>query len=259
MNNETIIFDPEYERLDEINENLKIIQRKKGLTFGTDAYLLSVFAKESRFGSAADFGCGTGVISLLTAQRNKFAKVYAFEVQAEFADLAERNAVLNGLDGKVTVINKDVRDIYQSDTNGEIDVVMMNPPYMKNNSGKTNDYEEKNIARREVMGTIYDFCAAAGRILKSGGALYVVHRPERLIDLTDAMRKAGIEPKKVVFIHPDSSSEPSLILVEGKKGASSSLIVTRPLVIYKDATREYTDDMNRIYEEYSMKHITERK
>ena len=66
VNNETIIFDPEYEKLDEINENLKIIQRKKGLTFGTDAYLLSVFAKESRFGSAADFGCGTGHVGIIS-------------------------------------------------------------------------------------------------------------------------------------------------------------------------------------------------
>ena len=31
------------------------------------------------------------------------------------------------------------------------------------------------------------------------------------------------------------------------------------LIVYKDGTREYTDDMDRIYNEFSMKHITERK
>lgn len=253
-----IIFDPESERLDDINEDLKIIQRKNGLTFGTDAYILSAFAKSIPRGKAADFGCGTGVISLLTVQRGKYSHVFAFEVQDEFARLAERNASLNGLEEKLTVINRDVREITQADTDGEVDVVMMNPPYMKNDCGKTNAHEEKNIARREVLGDIYDFCSAAGRILKSGGGLFVVHRPERLVDLTDAMRRASIEPKKIVFVHPDTSKEPSLVLVEGKKGASSSLTVTRPLFVYKDGTREYSEDMQRIYDEFSMKHITER-
>jgi len=252
------VFDPELERLDDINEDLRLIQRKNGLTFGTDAYILSAFAKSSPRGKAADFGCGTGVISLLTAQKCKFSKVFAFEVQDEFARLTDRNVRLNALEDKITVINKDIREISQTDTCGEVDAVLMNPPYMKNDSGKTNVYEEKNIARREVMGTIYDFCASAGKILKSGGGLFVVHRPERLIDLTNAMRRASIEPKKIVFIHPDTSKEPSLVLVEGKKGAAASLTVTRPLYVYKDGTREFTDDMQRIYDEFSMKHITER-
>jgi hypothetical protein len=31
------------ERINEINDNLKLIEKKNGLTFGTDAYLLSAF------------------------------------------------------------------------------------------------------------------------------------------------------------------------------------------------------------------------
>ncbi len=258
MDIKDVIYDAEIERIDKINEDLTLIQRKRGLTFGTDAYLLSAFAKASKYGSAADLGSGTGVIALLCATKNKYKKVYAVEVQREFADLIGRNVALNSLEDKVSVINRDVRELSQKDTVGEIDVVLMNPPYMKNNSGLANEHDEKNIARREVLGTIYDFCKAASSILKSGGGLFAVHRPERLIDLTDAMRKAGVEPKKIVFVYPDAKSEPSLVLVEGKKGAASSLIVTRPLIVYKENTREYTEDMQRIYDEFSMTHITER-
>lgn len=253
-----IIFDPLEERLDVINDRLSLIQKKNGLTFGTDAYILSAFARPYPNGKAADLGCGTGVISLLCASRNKYSRIYAVEIQEEFASLTARNFELNGLSDKLTVINKNVDSINQGDTCGELDAVLMNPPYMKNNSGKGNEHQSKNIARREVCGTIYDFCAAAGRLLKTGGGLYAVYRPERLIDLSDAMRKSNIEPKKIVFVYPDTKSEPSLVLVEGKKGASPSLTVTRPLVIYKDGTREYTDDMSRIYEEFSLNHITQR-
>ena len=34
-----IIF--EDERIDEVNENIRLIQKKAGLTFGTDAFLLA--------------------------------------------------------------------------------------------------------------------------------------------------------------------------------------------------------------------------
>ncbi len=252
------IFDEETERLDEINEKLKLISRRSGLTFGTDAYVLSAFAGGKKGGRAVDLGCGTGVISLLLASREKYDKIYSFEIQPEYAELTERNVRLNGLESKIEALRADVRDVTVNDTSGEADAVIMNPPYMKADSGRGNGTDDMNAARREVNGTIYDFCAAAGRLLKSGGAMYAVYRPERLVDLTDAMRRAGVEPKKLMFMYQTLSSEPSLVFVEGKKGASSSVIITRPLIVYKDGTREYTDDMNRIYEEFSTTHLTER-
>ena len=36
------------ERLDRVNENITLIQKKDGLTFGTDAFLLAAFIKEQR-------------------------------------------------------------------------------------------------------------------------------------------------------------------------------------------------------------------
>ena len=47
------------ERLDVVNENITLIQKKSGLTFGTDALLLAAFVRGSGSGIAADFGAGT--------------------------------------------------------------------------------------------------------------------------------------------------------------------------------------------------------
>ena len=65
----------ENERLDEINESLKIIQKKQGLTFGSDTYLLSAFVSAMPSGRAADLGSGTGIASLLCAAKGKFKKI----------------------------------------------------------------------------------------------------------------------------------------------------------------------------------------
>ncbi|MBQ8475210.1 MAG: methyltransferase [Clostridia bacterium] len=239
------------ERLDQINENLSLIQDKNGLTFGTDAYLLASFVK-NRAGVGADFGSGTGVASLLCLSKNKFSFVYAFEVQDKFARLTERNAVLNGFCEKSKVYCKDVRDITPDDTNGWIDTVISNPPYLKADEGFANKTDEMNIARREMNGTIYDFCASASKILKHGGIFYTVYRPDRLAEMIHALKCNTLEPKRIVTVHPDTNTPASLVLIESKKGAAPSLKFAKPLFIYKDGTRTYTEDMDRVYEETSL-------
>ena len=241
------------ERLDEINEDLKIIQKKQGLTFGTDTYLLSAFIKEQKYGRAADLGSGTGIASLLCSARNKFARIYAVEIQESFCELIGRNAALNGFEGRIVPINSDVRDITPDMTDGELDAVFSNPPYMKVNAGKRNEADEKYIARHEVFGGIYDFCAAASRLLKFGGRFYCVYRPDRLSELMSAMSENRLEPKRMTFVHPDGHTSPSAVLVEAKKGAAPSTVITPPLLIHKEpatggGAREMTDEAKRIYD-----------
>lgn len=260
---ESGIFDPETERLDIINERLRLIQRKNGLVFGTDAYMLSAYVKGSPRAVACELGSGTGVASLLLLTKGKAASVYAYEVQPVFAELTERNATLNGLEARLRVLEKDVRLAAPSDIGGECDIVISNPPYMKTSSGKRNDRDEKYIARHEVCGSIYDFTSAAKRLLKFGGSFYCVYRPDRLVDLIEAMRESSLEPKLMTFIHSDRESEPSMVLIEARKGGRPSLKITEPLLIYDNttdieapATRKMSSAAQTVYDTCSFEHLT---
>lgn len=184
--------------------------------------------------------------------------MHAFEVQPRFADLIQKNAEINGISEKITVHGTDIRKALPKDIGGWLDGVISNPPYMKDGCGLGNHSDYKNIARREVYGTIDDFCASASSLLKHGGYFTVVYRPDRLADLFYAMRQNSLEPKRIILVHSDAASPPSLVLVEGKKGASSSLVWARPLIIYRAGTRTYTADMDKIYETCSMDFLFER-
>ncbi|MBR6709266.1 MAG: methyltransferase, partial [Clostridia bacterium] len=118
----------EGERLDYVNENLRLIQKKDGLTYGTDAFLLSAYPPPEPKGRAIELGCGTGIVSLLCAARGQYAHLDAVEVQPAFAELAERNAALNGLVDRVSVRCADLRDLRAVDFGGEVDAVLANPP-----------------------------------------------------------------------------------------------------------------------------------
>ena len=261
--NDTVFVDT-HERLDVVNEDLKLIQNKNGLTFGTDAYLLAAYMSETHAEIAVELGGGTGIISLLCATRNRAKQIYCAEIQPEFYELIMRNTGLNSLDGKILPLCVDIRNLSPATIGAEADIVFSNPPYMKTESGKRNQTDEKYIARHEVCGSIYDFCHAASRLLKFGGKFFCVWRPDRLSDLMDALRTNRLEPKRMTFVHADRATPPSMVLIEAKKGAAPSLIMTRPLMLYsseacENSTRRPSEDLLTIYENCSFSEFFKRK
>ena len=240
----------EGETLTQVNENINLIQKKNGLTFGTDAFLLASFIKAQKSGIAVELGGGTGIISLLCASREKFKTIYCTEIQKDFADIIIKNAKINELDSKIVTICDDIRNLKSATVGCEVDAVFSNPPYMKVDSGKRNEHDEKFIARHEVCGDINDFCACAKRLLKHGGSFYCVWRPDRLIDLICAMRENNLEPKEMCFVHANTKSAPSIVLIRAKKGASPSVTVSEPLFLnLDDDAKMLTDRAKKIYEE----------
>ena len=235
----------ERERIDTVNDDIRLIQRTDGLTFGTDALLLAGYM-DCVGGRALEIGGGTGIISLLALTRGKFNTVDVCEVQEAFADICGRNAEINRLSDRMRIIHADVRKL---ECERQYDAVFTNPPYMKATSGRGNGTAEKNAARHEINGDIGDFLLAAKRLLKFGGRFYAVYRPDRLADLVLAMRSAGIEPKRMTFVHADTAAEPSTVLVEGRAGGGVGLKLTRPLLIWADTERRgESGDMKYIME-----------
>ena len=246
-----------------VNGDITLSQNKNGLTFGTDALLLSAFTKRNKFSIsnkiAADLGSGTGIMPLLCAKSGKFSKIYAVEIQSEFAKLIEENAKQNNLGDKIIPILSDIRDLKSTTLGCEVDVVFSNPPYMKESAGKRNIHDEKYIARHEVCGDIGDFCACASRILKHGGKFLCVWRPDRLEDLLYSMREHKLEPKLMVFVHAHPKAEPSMVLVETIKGGASGMRISRPLFLSDSLEDNINNvpsiDAKTIYDSSSFEHF----
>ena len=239
------------ERLDEVNHGIRLIQNTNGLTFGTDALLLAAFLPRTPIDASAELGAGTGIVSLLALKTKSIRHIDCIEVQAPYAELISRNASLNGLSTSITAHAEDLRTYAAfGERCGRMDAVFANPPYMVS-SGKENRAPEKQAARHEVFGGIFDFAAAAARLLRYGGRFYCVYRPDRLIDLIAAMRENKLEPKRMTYVHADPITPPSMVLVEALAGGKSSLRVTPPLFVYRDADtrpRVYSEDMQTILE-----------
>lgn len=80
------------------------------------------------------------------------------------------------------------------------DVIVTNPPYKKKDTGIINEEEKKFISRHEITANLEDFIIVSKNLLKDKGEFYMVHRPERLVDIFSIMRENKLEPKIVRFV-----------------------------------------------------------
>jgi tRNA1Val (adenine37-N6)-methyltransferase len=62
------------------------------------------------------------------------------------------------------------------------------------------------------------------------------------------MNERKLTPKRLRIVYPRLDSEPSMILIEGRKGGNHSMKVEKPLIIYDEAGN-YMPEVSKIYEE----------
>ncbi len=238
-------------RPEAINEGITLYQNEGSLAYGTDAFLLSAYVRKQTKEKAAELGAGSGVISLLLTAQKKLSHITAIEIQEKIAEIAQKNVEINGFSEKIRVVNGDARSI-DAAMKGMFGVVFSNPPYMSTTSGKLNENEADSISRHEIHGGIRDFAKGASSLLKYGGLFYCVYRPDRLPELLYACKVNDLEPKRMTLVYPTTSHVPCLVLLEAKKNGSEGMIVTKPLIIYKEGlpqtNENYTDDMKYIYQ-----------
>lgn len=237
----------ENEELDDLQiNNLYIIQKKTGFKFGTDAVLLSDFAKDVKADNILDLCTGSGIVPLLLSAKTNAKRIVGLEIQKTISDMAKRSVIYNGLSDRVEILEGDLKNSREIFTPHSFDTVTINPPYMKLDSNIKNITDEKTIARHEVLCSLKDCIRASADMLKFHGNFFMIHRPNRLLDIIEEMRDQKIEPKTLRFVHSKADTEPSMVLVHGVYQGGSNLKILPPLILFDDNGNE-TEEIRKIY------------
>ena len=240
-------------------KNLKMIQDKTGFCFGMDSILLADFAKKIKAqAKVLDLGTGTGIIATLLCEKTQLKEIIGIEKQKEVYEMAKKSIRLNHLENKFKIINEDILNLNKIFEKNTFHAIVTNPPYKKKNTGIKNEEEKKMIARHETTATLQDFIKIAKDLLKDKGEFYMVHRPDRLVDMIAYMRKYKIEPKEIRFVYSHKNSEPQLLLIKGVKNAKAFLKIQNNLYIY-DKNGKYTEEINHIYQRNEKKDLRGKK
>ncbi len=241
------------ERTEKLAENLDIFISEAHI-FTSDAIVLADFAKPRHKDKCCDLGTGNGIIPLLWLRDFKPKEITAVELSDSAIELFEKTLKHNHIEDKVNLIHHDLRDLKNILPNEYFDIVTINPPYKKLGTGIINEKEDYKNARHEFNCNLFDAAKAASYLLKFGGRYCMCQRPERLPEMFEAMKKYKIEPKMMREVIQRKGKEPSLILLEGKKGAQEGFRINPPLFIEND-DGTYTKDADELFNSYKYKKL----
>ncbi len=229
-------------------KNLKIIQNTDWFAFSLDSVLLANFVTLNKnTKNILDLCTGNAPIPIILSTKTN-ANITGVEIQKEIYDLAKKSVEINNLNNKINLLNMNINDltkIYETDT---FDVMTCNPPYFKvKESSNLNDNDIKTIARHEVHMNLSDIFKISKKLLKNNGIISIVHRPDRLIEIIEEMKKNNIEPKRVRFVYPKINSECNTVLIEGTKNGNPGLKILPPLYVHDDKGN-YLEEINKMFQ-----------
>lgn len=229
-----------------LNGRIKVRQDRSGYRFSIDSILLACHAGPRPGDKVLDLGTGCGIIPLILAYREPDLKIFGIELQKELADIAVSNVKENQMDGSITIICKDIKELKNDMISGPVDLIVSNPPYRKLESGRINPDAQRAVAKHEIKVSLNDITATVRRVLRTAGMFVTIYSAERITDLLVHLRSAGIEPKFLRIIHSGVKTEAKLVLVEGIKGGRPGVKIGPPLIIY-DKNGDYTQEVEKMF------------
>ncbi len=229
-------------------KNLRVYQDSEMFNFSIDSILLPNFVTVNKnIQKILDIGCGNLPISLILTTKTK-AKITAVEIQKDVYDLALKNLKLNKLEEQIELINDDICNLYKEIPTETFDVIVCNPPFFKvNPTSHLNKNDYKTIARHEVTLNLDDLFKISKKLLKNNGIISIVHRPERLDDIIEAMHKYNITPKKIQLVYPKKDKDANILLIEGTKNGNAGIKFLAPLFVH-NLDGSYTDEVKKYFE-----------
>lgn len=180
-------------------------------------------------------------------------RITGFDINPDAIGRAARACKINGLEADIDFICCDIKDIIkgidseavegssiksgsisESGAVSRFDAVVTNPPYFRRTPDEPGaaDPDERYIARHETTAGIRDFARVSAAMLRDGGSLYMVHRPDRLADIFTEMRSAGIEPKEMQLVVPSAGKTANMVLIHGIKGAGPELRLLPEIAVH---------------------------
>ena len=135
---------------------------------GTDGCLLGAWFDTTNSKRILDIGAGTGLISIMAAQRSN-AQITGIEIDSTAAGKAIENVNNSPWSNRVTIVNADLNIYTPSEP---FDTIVSNPPFFEN-SLKCDD-KQRSLARHSDTLSPEQFFAKANELLTSDGKISII-------------------------------------------------------------------------------------
>jgi len=225
-------------------KQFEIQQSASVFRVGTDGVLLGSLAHIDSFQNVLEVGTGTGLISLMLAQRNPEANFLGIDINEEAVNLTKLNFKNSPFAARLKNIFQDFKTF---ETENKFDCIVSNPPYFE----ESGSYKDK-IARQTVELNFLQLIAKSSQLLSANGIfsviipseageVFVEMAKENLLFLNRRINIKGIENSKVkrlvleFSLHEKTLTESEFIIEKSpRKYSDQYLELTKEFHIFKE-------------------------
>ena len=221
-----------------------IEQEDVAMKVGTDGVLLGAWAACDGAKRILDIGTGTGVIALMSAQRNTEAKIYAVEIDETATRRARSNFEMSPWAERLEVENCAVQEF---DPNEKFDLIISNPPYFIDSLLPPD--AKRSTARHTHDLSFEELDKAVCRLLADGGKFALILPTaefEKYLSLTQ------LHLARRCDIHPTTGASTKRIMAEFSKSKTAE-IVRESIAIERERRGDYTDEYRTLTKDFYLK------
>ena len=222
-----------------------IEQENCAMKVGTDGCLLGGWFNCAGSGRILDVGCGTGLISIMAAQRCG-AHITGVEIDGTAALQARKNADSSPWGSRIEIVNCDFLDY---GTGGPFDAIVSNPPYFVN-SLKCDD-TSRTLARHSDSLDCRQFFKKCAELLAKDGIVSIVIPCDILDEWKVAAMEHSLYPTRITFIKTTPKKAPKRVLMEFC--ADCSNVTEESTLILETSPGEYSCDARSILGDFYLK------
>ncbi|MFI5135174.1 MAG: tRNA1(Val) (adenine(37)-N6)-methyltransferase [Chitinophagales bacterium] len=240
-------------------KQFRIDQDRCAMKVTTDACVLGAWVSPPEHGKILDIGTGTGLLSLMLAQRTH-SMIYAIEKDAQSFLQAKKNFEESQWRDRIKVFHDDVRNFLQEDSilnpsplekvpkadEVKYDFIICNPPFFQNQLRSPS--AEKNLARHDVALDESSLLQAVTNLLSPQGKFAVLLPYEQSKDFVRKAQLCNLFPERQLLIR-NKPHNPFIRIIVIFTRNSPSKIETEILSV-KNESNEYSDFFQKLLREF---------
>jgi tRNA1(Val) A37 N6-methylase TrmN6 len=215
-----------------LDGRVRLRQPAEGYRVAIDPVFLAAAVPAESHQQVLDVGCGAGAAMLCLAVRIPQARVVGLDTQRDLVRLAGDNAILNGLEARLSVMIGDLLRAPPRLSPGSFDHVMANPPYHERGPASAAAQPARVEATVEGDADLAAWVRFSLAMVRSKGTVTFIHRADRIDALLGEI--AGRAGEVVVFpLWPGEGRPASRVLVRARKQVAAPARLAPGLVLHR--------------------------
>ena len=223
---------------------VRLRQPRDGFRAAIDTVFLAASVPAKSGQTVLELGMGTGGAALCLCHRIPDLKILGMDINASAIALARENILLNGAGKYVDAVIGDIAEPLPKNFEASFDHVMMNPPFLPENTNHVSPHPGRALATKETTANFPRWFKFAHDALVHKGYLTVVHRADRLAELIKFL-PANFGGVSILPLWPHEGEEAKRVIIQLRKGTRSPTRILPGLSIH-NADGTYRDVVTRV-------------